>query len=74
MAVLRKPALYDVAQETLNAALDDSYHKDPIWGALIPAHAFAAHVFEGPQGKTKIAAASAEQPARKTAPRGKGKR
>jgi hypothetical protein len=74
LAVLRKPALYDVAQEALNAALDDSYHKDPIWGALIAAHAFAPHVFQGPQGKTKIAAASAEQPARKTAPRGKGKR
>jgi hypothetical protein len=74
LAVLGKSDLYDIAQEALNAALDDSYRKDPIWGALIPPHAFAPHVLQGPQGKPKMAAARAKKPARKTAPRDEGKR
>jgi hypothetical protein len=73
-AVLRKAALYDAAQEALNAALDDSYRKDPIWGALIPHHAFHPHVLQRPQGKPKMAAVRAKKPARKTAPRARGKR
>ncbi|MBV8917750.1 hypothetical protein [Bradyrhizobium sp.] len=74
MAVLRKSGLYDAAQEVLNAALDDSYRKDPIWGALIPHHAFHPHVLLRPQEKPKLAAARAKRPARKTAPRSGGKR
>jgi len=72
--VLREAARYDAAQEALNAALDDSYRKDPIWGALIPHHAFHPHVLEGTQDRPKMAAARAKKPARKTAARGKGKR
>jgi len=80
LAVLRKSGLYDAAQDALNEALDDSYRKDPIWGALIPHHAFHPHVSAAartkPKGKSeaKIAAARTKKPARKTAPRGQGKR
>src|SRR5262249_39608738 len=74
MAVLHKAGQYDADQESLNAALDDSYRKDPIWGALIPHHAFHPHVLQRPQDKPKMAAARAKKSARKTAPRGSGKR
>jgi hypothetical protein len=74
LAVLRKSGLYDAAQDALNAALDDSYRKDPIWGALIPHHAFHSRVLQRPQGKPKMAAARASKPAHKTTPRGRGKR
>jgi hypothetical protein len=36
LALLQKPSLYDVATSLLNAALDDSFDRDPIWGATLP--------------------------------------
>jgi hypothetical protein len=75
LALLENPALYKQTQTLLNEALDHSYRTDPIWGALTPAHAFAPHAFRrSPQGKPKMAAARAKKPARRTAPRGGGKR
>ena len=42
MALLQEPGLYDAATELLNAALDDSFDRDPIWGATLPGHAMMA--------------------------------
>ena len=36
LALLQKPALYNSATALLNAALDDSFLRDPIWGATLP--------------------------------------
>src|SRR5436190_9720771 len=36
LALLQKPSLYDSATALLNAALDDSFVRDPIWGATLP--------------------------------------
>jgi hypothetical protein len=72
LAVLHNGDLYDEAQAALNAALDDSYRKDPIWGALIPDHAFAPDIMQRHQTKpkskpaTKIAAAGVKRPAGRT--------
>jgi hypothetical protein len=52
LAVLQRPDLYDAAGALLNAALDDSYLRDPIWGELTPDHAFAPNAFAGaPSGR-----------------------
>lgn len=51
LAVLERPDLYDVAGSLLNQALDDSYRRDPVWGALEPDHAFAPSVFYRPKSK-----------------------
>jgi hypothetical protein len=74
LALLEHPALYEQTQALLSDALDHSYSTDPIWGALKPAHAFAPHVLQRPPGKPKMAAADAKKLARKSAPRGTGKR
>jgi hypothetical protein len=39
LALLQKPELYDAATALLNAALDDSFDRDPIWGATLRGHA-----------------------------------
>lgn len=39
LALLQKPGLYDAATRLLNAALDDSFDRDPIWGATLRGHA-----------------------------------
>jgi hypothetical protein len=39
LALLQKPGLYDAATKLLNAALDDSFDRDPIWGATLRGHA-----------------------------------
>jgi hypothetical protein len=59
LAVLERPDLYDAAGVLLNAALDDSFHRDPVWGALTPDQAFAPNAFagtpSGPKPKTRRA-------------------
>jgi hypothetical protein len=42
MALLQKPDLYKVATKSLEEALDDSFDRDPIWGATLRGHALAA--------------------------------
>jgi orotate phosphoribosyltransferase len=42
MALLQKPELYKVATKSLEEALDDSFDRDPIWGATLRGHALAA--------------------------------
>jgi hypothetical protein len=74
LALLQSPALYRQTQALLDAALDDSYRTDPIWGALAPDHAFAPRRFRRPQARVKAAAARAKKSAGKTAPRGRGQR
>jgi hypothetical protein len=39
LALLQKPELYDAATKLLNAALDDSFDQDPIWGSTLRGHA-----------------------------------
>ena len=53
LALLQRPDLYDSASLLLNAALDDSYQRDPVWGALTPDHAFAPNAYTGPGKKPK---------------------
>jgi hypothetical protein len=36
LALLQRPELYHSATSLLNAALDDSFDRDPIWGATLP--------------------------------------
>jgi hypothetical protein len=38
LALLQQPKLYNSATSLLNAALDDSFDRDPIWGATLPGH------------------------------------
>jgi hypothetical protein len=42
MAMLQKPELYEPATKLLEEALDDSFDRDPIWGATLSGHALAA--------------------------------
>ena len=42
LALLQEPELYEEATALLNAALDDSFDRDPIWGATLRGHALAA--------------------------------
>ena len=35
LALLQRPERYDTATSLLNAALDDSFDRDPIWGATL---------------------------------------
>lgn len=42
MALLQKPELYEAATRQLEEALDDSFDRDPIWGATLRGHALAA--------------------------------
>ena len=42
LALLQKPELYDAATKLLNAALDDSFDQDPIWGSTLRGHAMMA--------------------------------
>jgi hypothetical protein len=42
LALLQRPELYDSATSLLNAALDDSFDRDPIWGATLGGHAIMA--------------------------------
>jgi hypothetical protein len=42
LALLQKPELYDAATKLLNAALDDSFDQDPIWGSTLRGHALMA--------------------------------
>ncbi len=53
LAVLQRPDLYDAAGALLNAALDDSYQRDPIWGELTPDQAFAPNAFAGTASERK---------------------
>lgn len=39
LALLQKPGLYEAATKLLNAALDDSFDQDPIWGSTLRGHA-----------------------------------
>jgi len=38
LALLQRPELYNSATSLLNAALDDSFDRDPIWGATLQGH------------------------------------
>ena len=42
MALLQKPELYDAATKLLEEALDDSFDRDPIWGATLRGPTLAA--------------------------------
>ena len=42
LALLQEPGLYDDATARLNEALDESFDRDPIWGATLRGHALAA--------------------------------
>ncbi len=42
LALLQQPELYDAATKLLNAALDDSFDQDPIWGSTLRGHAMMA--------------------------------
>jgi hypothetical protein len=42
LALLQRPELYNSATSLLNAALDDSFDRDPIWGATLPGHTITA--------------------------------
>lgn len=56
LALLQKPELYEPATVLLNAALDDSFDRDPIWGATLGGHALMAAA-----GKTMAAAKAAAE-------------
>jgi len=56
LALLQKPSLYDAATSLLNAALDDSFIRDPIWGATLP-HAQMILAARAADEKAKKAAA-----------------
>jgi len=72
LALLQKPELYDAATSLLNAALDDSFDRDPIWGAtlkgpaIMAAHAAAAKAASDKSAKGK--------PAKVEAAKGKAKK
>jgi hypothetical protein len=74
LAVLQRPDLYDAAGALLNAALDDSYQRDPIWGAFTPDHAFAPNAFAGVQSNNTPASRKGGKPSGKTSKRGGKKR
>ena len=57
LALLQEPGLYDAATKLFNAALDDSFDRDPIWGATLRGHAMMG----------VSAGAAAEKPAKKKA-------
>lgn len=42
LALLQEPGLYAAATKLLNAALDDSFDQDPIWGSTLRGHAMMA--------------------------------
>ena len=67
MALLQKPELYKDATELLNAALDDSFDRDPIWGATLSGHAMMA------AGGRMMAAAKANAEAGSKPAKGKSK-
>jgi hypothetical protein len=60
LALLQRPDLYDAATALLNAALDDSFDRDPIWGATLRGHAMmhseraAANKGKAGRGKKKL--------------------
>ena len=58
LALLQEPGLYDDATARLNEALDESFDRDPIWGATLRGHALAA------SGAGKIMAGAAPAKAR----------
>lgn len=64
LALLQKPDLYDAATALLNAALDDSFDHDPIWGATLRGHAIMAGVETG-RAKTAKGKASKKKSASK---------
>jgi hypothetical protein len=70
LALLQRPDLYDVASALLNAALDESFRRDPVWGDIQPDFAFAANAFAGAARKRK---AKPRKVAVKKAKRGKKK-
>ena len=47
MALVDDPTKYDSATTLLNAALDDSFNTDPIWGLMQPDSMFAPTLFYG---------------------------
>jgi hypothetical protein len=49
MALVANPGLYDSATSLLNAALDDSFKRDPIWGDAQPDSMFAPSRFYRPE-------------------------
>jgi hypothetical protein len=54
LALLQRPERYDTATSLLNAALDDSFDRDPIWGATLPqGHAIMASGARAAAGKRK---------------------
>ncbi|HKU09173.1 MAG TPA: hypothetical protein VJR30_24160 [Bradyrhizobium sp.] len=68
LALLQKPELYDAATEQLNIALDDSFDRDPIWGATLRGHAMAAvskRAAAAAESKGKAGKKSGKKPARK---------
>jgi len=54
LSLLQRPELYNSATSLLNAALDDSFDRDPIWGATLPGHSIMAAAGEA-AGKRKPA-------------------
>jgi hypothetical protein len=73
LAVLDRPDLYAKTGSLLNDALDDSYKRDPIWGATSPDNMFAPSRLYRPQSRPKPAARGATK-SRKKAARRSGKR
>jgi hypothetical protein len=47
MALIDDPTKYDSATTLLNAALDESFNNDPIWGLIQPDSMFAPTLFYG---------------------------
>ena len=59
MALLQRPDLYNSATSLLNAALDDSFDRDPIWGATLRGRALIAASSASATGKRKPAKSKA---------------
>jgi hypothetical protein len=55
LALVQKPERYDMATSLLNAALDDSFDRDPIWGATLRGSASTLVAGNRPAARAKPA-------------------